>query len=95
MLCRLVVGNRSVFFGRFAAISLNYTESGLPTPNLRMNVLLVFAQYREPISFALERAQNYRGDSQMRFVDMELARRLELAGHPDCISEGNETREPG
>jgi GNAT superfamily N-acetyltransferase len=30
----------------------------------------------------------------MRFVDMELARRLELAGHPDCISEGNEAISP-
>ena len=30
----------------------------------------------------------------MRFVDMELARRLELAGHPDCLSEGNEGIEP-
>ena len=26
----------------------------------------------------------------MKFVDLELARRLELAGHPDCISEGND-----
>src|ERR1700755_1026491 len=30
----------------------------------------------------------------MKFVDMELARRLELAGHPDCISEGNEAISP-
>jgi GNAT superfamily N-acetyltransferase len=30
----------------------------------------------------------------MRFVDLELARRLELAGHPDFLSEGNEGLEP-
>src|ERR1700751_3016835 len=30
----------------------------------------------------------------MKFVDMELARRLELAGHPDCISDGNEAIGP-
>jgi GNAT superfamily N-acetyltransferase len=30
----------------------------------------------------------------MKFVDMELARRLELAGHPDCISESSETTSP-
>jgi GNAT superfamily N-acetyltransferase len=30
----------------------------------------------------------------MRFADMELARRLELAGHPDCLSEGNEGIDP-
>src|ERR1700751_312258 len=30
----------------------------------------------------------------MKFVDMELARRLELAGHPDCSSERNEAISP-